>query len=397
MQGRARGTSPNRPRRTDVAIVGAGPAGLSTALNLLQLDPGWAGRMLVLEKAAHPRAKLCGGGITRFGLRHLRSLGLQLDVEFSLVENSRLIYQDCAIDVRGRPTFIVTHRPDFDAWLARQARGRGVHLLENTRVIALKRGADAMLLETEGGQVLASVVVGADGSRGLIRSWLGGRETPSHVARLLEVVSLASTQDREFTQRQARFDFTPSAHGLQGYHWDFPSLIGGRPHINSGVFDARVAPRARRADLMAEMRKGKSPAEVAQGEIRGHPIHWFSPRNTFAIENVLLVGDAAGTDPLFGEGISFALGYGRIAARCIDAAFKRGEVNLGDYRRRLFLSDVGRALLLRWLAARAVYPFSHRQTFMRALWHVGRLMAALMGTGSWHAEVYRNEGNLAKR
>jgi hypothetical protein len=38
-----------------VAIVGAGPAGLSTALHLLQIDPSWAERMLVLEKAAHPR------------------------------------------------------------------------------------------------------------------------------------------------------------------------------------------------------------------------------------------------------------------------------------------------------------------------------------------------------
>jgi flavin-dependent dehydrogenase len=30
---------------------------------------------------------------------------------------------------------------------------------------------------------------------------------------------------------------------------------------------------------------------------------------------VLLVGDAAGADPLFGEGISIALGYGVVAAR----------------------------------------------------------------------------------
>ena len=49
----------------DVVIVGGGPAGVSTALHLLQLDPGWAGRMVVLEKAAHPREKLCGGGMGR--------------------------------------------------------------------------------------------------------------------------------------------------------------------------------------------------------------------------------------------------------------------------------------------------------------------------------------------
>jgi flavin-dependent dehydrogenase len=51
----------------DLVIVGAGPAGLSTALQLLQLDPNWSGRHVVLEKEEHPRHKLCAGGIMCFG------------------------------------------------------------------------------------------------------------------------------------------------------------------------------------------------------------------------------------------------------------------------------------------------------------------------------------------
>ena len=47
----------------EVIIVGSGPAGVSTWLHLHKLDPQLAARTLVLEKAQHPRHKLCGGGI----------------------------------------------------------------------------------------------------------------------------------------------------------------------------------------------------------------------------------------------------------------------------------------------------------------------------------------------
>jgi len=47
----------------DILIVGAGPAGLSTALHLAQRPPELAARILVLEKAHHPRPKLCAGAL----------------------------------------------------------------------------------------------------------------------------------------------------------------------------------------------------------------------------------------------------------------------------------------------------------------------------------------------
>ncbi|MCB0028624.1 MAG: hypothetical protein KDE28_11995, partial [Anaerolineales bacterium] len=70
----------DRPVETiDVAIVGSGPAGISTALHLVQRDPAWAGRMVVIDKAVHPRDKLCGGGVTHLGQNVLARLGLSLE------------------------------------------------------------------------------------------------------------------------------------------------------------------------------------------------------------------------------------------------------------------------------------------------------------------------------
>ena len=61
-------TESGAPLQTDVAIVGAGPAGSATALALVQRDRSWAGRLLLIDRAHHPRHKLCGGAITPAGV-----------------------------------------------------------------------------------------------------------------------------------------------------------------------------------------------------------------------------------------------------------------------------------------------------------------------------------------
>ena len=60
-------------------------------------------------------------------------------------------------------------------------------------------------------------------------------------------------------------------------------------------------------------------------ELRGHPIRTFNPRGPLSVGSVVLAGDAAGVDPLLGEGISFALGYGEVAAGAIGAGFAQGR------------------------------------------------------------------------
>jgi len=75
-----------------------------------------------------------------------------------------------------------------------------------------------------------------------------------------------------------------------------------------------------------------------------------------SVPRVLLVGDAAGADPLLGEGISIALGYGAFAAREIDEAFRQGDFSFSGYKRRVVRSALGRALFVRWAIAQLVYP-----------------------------------------
>jgi len=358
--------------QSDVVIVGGGPAGLSTAMHLIQKNPRWRDRLVVLEKETHPRHKLCAGGLTPFALQQLNLLGLSLDIPFIPVTDARLEYGDRAAVIRGQPAIAVTRRPEFDDWLARQAQSRGIQLLEDTPVREIERHTDGVIVSTDSSQFAAKAIVGTDGSKGIVRRWLGGREPRPRVARLLEVVTPAKGNEPEFQNRMARFDFGALRDALQGYYWDFPSLVRGTPHMNRGVYDGRVNPESPRADLPQILQQtarahGVSPEDL---KIEGHPIHWFSPSNLFSGERVVLAGDTAGADPLFGEGTGVALGHGRVAAGALHSASVQDGWSFRTYRRRVLLSPVGRYLLLRWFVASLVYRISHNRLMMLGVWQL---------------------------
>lgn len=368
------------PAECDLVIVGAGPAGLSTALFLHQIDPGWADRTLVLEKATHPRPKLCAGGITRFGLRLLDELGLQFAVPHIPISSALLEFEGKRALVEGDPIFVVTERPAFDAWLADRARARSLRLVEGIRVRDLAWEEGRMIVETEQGVVRARVVVCAEGSKGKLRHRIASRRR-SVVARTLELVIPVAREHAQFSERQARFIFDETTSRLQGYTWAFPSLCREQSCINTGVYDACLVPVKGRADLVSILRRAlqdafRLPIDVAW---KSHPIHLFTPRNLLSAERMLLVGDAAGADPLFGEGIGLALGYGKVAARSIQQAFSRGDFRFSGYRQHVMASAVGRYLIIRWFLASGIYSFSGSRVFMHFLLRLSRVLASILG------------------
>jgi geranylgeranyl reductase family protein len=345
----------------DVLIIGSGPAGVSVALHLLKRDPAWAERIIIVDKAVHPREKLCGGGITHLGQNILADLGLPLEPRHFEVKEARLVYRDKTYSFYGNPVFRIVRRAEFDHWLVETAQSLGVRVRQGEAVAQINPRDEYVEVVTERATFHAQVVVGADGSRSFVRRKLKW-DDDSRVARLVEVLTPEDPAAQpEFRDGVAVFDFTPMDDDLQGYYWDFPSFVEGQPFMNRGVFDSRARPEKPKADLKEVLggEMAERDRELDDYELKGHPIRWWSSRGRFSRPRVILVGDAAGADPLFGEGISFALGYGEPAAEAIGDAFARDDFSFDTYAERLKKHPLFVHLRIRTWAARYAYLLNY--------------------------------------
>lgn len=376
----------------DLLIIGSGPAGLSVALHLQQQDSNWAERLILVEKASHPRPKLCAGGVTRIGLETLRDLDIQLQLPIPgvEVEEVRLIYRGRQIRVSRKPVFIVYNRIEFDTYLSMIARERGVKLHEDEAVLSVTNTGSGLEVETTRTKYLAQVVVGADGSKGFSRKYLSRGGATTGVARALEAVYPVTPDGDPESKLFALFDFTWCEKDLQGYYWEFPSLVRCLPHTNLGVYDARLVSSRKRADLpeILEHMNSQTNRDLGDIQVQGHPVLWFNPMRSLTSPRFLVVGDAAGVDSLFGEGIGPALAYGKLAAREIQSAFEVRDFSFRRYKVHLLVSPLGRYLTLRWFIAWISYHLSWNAVYMHILWTLGMLAAALWKESRWFYRPY---------
>ncbi len=376
----------------DVLIVGSGPSGTSTALHLIHLDPAWAGRVVIVDKAVHPREKLCGGGLTHLGQNILADLGLSLEPRNFEIKEARLLYRDKSYSFYGNPVFRIVRRDEFDHWLVKKAEERGVRVRQGEAVKEVTPRDDYVEVVTERATFHAKVVVAADGSRSFVRRKLkwadaAGVGDDPRVARLIEVLTPEDpATSPEFRDAVAVFDFTPMNNGLQGYYWDFPSYVKGQAYMNRGLFDSRARPEKPKADLKEVLAEemAERGRRLDDYELKGHPIRWWSSKGRFARPRVILVGDAAGADPLMGEGISFALGYGRPAAAAIADAFARDDFSFDAYAERLKEHPLFVQLRIRVRLARFVYLLNYPRV-VSAGWS---LMRWLMRFTRWSDRGY---------
>jgi geranylgeranyl reductase family protein len=274
-------------KRYDAIVVGAGPAGSTTAYRLAS---GGAS-VLLLDRARFPRDKPCGGGVTG---RAARLLPFSIEPVVEHVVSGvdlRLRYGKTLARGDGRPLVYMTQRKRLDHFLVEQALAAGAELREGVKVTEVSVREDGVSVQGFD----ADALVGADGVNGITARTLGLGGN--------RVVGVALEGNLPYGKMDAKaYDGRLTLElGVVpgGYGWVFPK----GDHANFGVGGWEVeGPRLR--DHLRSLCEVHGVSFDDLEELRGYRLPLREPRSTLARGRALLVGDAAGLiDPVSGDGM----------------------------------------------------------------------------------------------
>ncbi|HEY1955708.1 MAG TPA: FAD-dependent monooxygenase [Polyangiaceae bacterium] len=335
--------------RSDVIVVGGGPAGLTAAVSILDADPSLAGRVRVLEKARYPREKYCAGAIGGRGEKILARLGILPKVPGVPIEGMALRVSEGERTVRVGEIGHVVRRIEFDEGIARLAKDRGVEIVEDAKVEHVEADREGAIVSSSAGTFEARVVVGCDGVGSVVRKAIGlGPGTLR--AQVLELDTESVPGDRE---RGVIF-FDATDRELPGYTWDFPTVVGGRALVCRGIYHLKLG------DEQVDLGKKLGERLATMGlDITSYKNKRFAERGvdvaeTFAKGPLMLAGEAAGIDPITGEGIAQAVEYGSMVGPHVALAL-RGETIIESWTGRVRRSRLGRDLRIRERLVREFY------------------------------------------
>lgn len=305
----------------DVVIVGAGPAGASAALAALQQRPG--SRVLLLDRDEFPRDKSCGDAVAPHTIDLLADLGVGdvLDDRPPVWGLSLATAGGDTVQRRMQRPLRVVPRAVLDQRLVQAAEARGA-VRRRHRVRRLQLRGDGVVVD---GEMLAAVVVGADGAESVVRRQLGLPVNPEgHVA--VAIRGYAPT-DSAVAQVVTRGRDWPA------YAWSFPM---GDGWANVGYGEVLRGPAMTRAGLLGCL-EGLLPG-AAQGAVRwrAHRLPLSTRRPRQPDGRVLLVGDAGSlVNPMSGEGIFYAVLSGRSAGRAATRGVAAGAAHRRGMQARL--------------------------------------------------------------
>lgn len=346
------------PFDVDVVIVGGGPAGLSTALFLEHTAPHLRKRMLVLERGKYPREKICAGAVGARADRALEKIGIRVDVPhmpmrgLSVRANGKTFVVKRDGPIIGR----VVRRIEFDHAMALQVKNRGIQVQDGVKVEDVIVYSDYVLIVTSRGELRAKTIVGSDGVGSIVRR-LTGFPRGSYMAQAMEVdTGFASTDGKDDV---LHFDLEDQ--GLAGYAWDFPTIVHGEKKVCRGIYELRgegVPERASNEIGVAEKLAARNEKLGVTGTC--HRTRRFAERGISFAEalsrpRVLLAGEAAGIDPVLGEGIAQAILYGSVAGPYLAECLAQNNLSFDDWKVRLRSTRLGLDLAVRSRAARYVY------------------------------------------
>ena len=335
--GPAPSTTQGAAGEADVIVVGAGPAGSTTAYYLAQagLD------VLLLEKSRFPREKVCGDGLTPRAVKALVAMGVPISENDGWLRNQGLRVVGAGMrlelpwpELTSYPGYgLVRTRMDFDQRLAQRAREAGAHLIEGVTVTGPVRddrtgriaGVTARPDDGEQQVYRARLVIAADGNSSRLSVAMGLRKRDDRpIGVAVRAYYTSPRHDDDYLE--SWLDLWDQDRLLPGYGWIF-GMGDGTSNIGLGLLNTSTA--FGNTDYQALLKRwlaGMPPEwgfteENRVGPVRGAALPMAFNRTPSYTDGLLLVGDAAGmVNPFNGEGIAYAMESGEIAARVVTQA-----------------------------------------------------------------------------
>ena len=326
----------------DVIVVGAGPAGSSTAIHLARRGLN----VVLLEKSVFPRDKVCGDGLTPRATRQLIRLGIDTSEANGWLHNKGLRIYGGRVqpfempwpELADFPNYgLVRPRADFDDLLAKQAVAAGAQMLENTNVTEAildeRSGRIVGVRAKDGRELRAPLVVAADGNSARLAISMGLNkrdDRPMGVA--VRTYYTSPRHDDDYLESWLElWDGTPGESNLlPGYGWIF-GMGDGTCNVGLGMLNTSSAFGKTDYKALLKAWLDNTPEEWGFRDanmtmpVKGAALPMAFNRQPAYTRGLVLVGDSAGmVNPFNGEGIAYAMEAGEMAADAIAEAHYRG-------------------------------------------------------------------------
>jgi flavin-dependent dehydrogenase len=290
--------------RADAIVVGGGPAGSTCAWKLREAGID----VVILDRAAFPRAKLCAGWVTPEALSDLELE--PADYPLSLMTFDRLHFHWKMITAKPGTRQYSIRRYEFDDFLLRRS---GARVLQH-KVREIRRDGGDYVVD---GEIRGKYLVGA-----------GGTSCPVYREVFHEDHPRSSSLQAATLELEFPYDWQdPACHlwffddGLPGYAWYVPTSSG---YINIGLGgmadQLKLGERHLKEYWRLFVTKLRTLGLVTRDELNPKGYSYYLRGNVDAVrkDNAFLVGDAAGlaTHDMC-EGIGPAIKSGLLAARSI--------------------------------------------------------------------------------
>lgn len=290
---------------SDVAVIGAGPAGSTTARVIA--NQGYD--VILVEKDEYPgKTNVCAGGMPKSIIKDMDLSSDVIEKEISKETDyfpwgSRVVELD----------HITVYRHVFDKNLADRAMEDGVKFLNNVLIKDISVKNDMVYLFSKDLAIESKLVVFADGPNTLAYKRFGIGFKPESNKTIISATCEVEWKNNPLDQYELYYGYDISP---WGYGWVFPRK--NTVNVGIGCLYSEIQSNVmvslnyllRKHPLIQEKFKGKKIVSLSSATI---PI---APAGKIFNERMLVVGDAAGmVDPVTGGGIDHAINGGKIAGK----------------------------------------------------------------------------------